>query len=53
MESEIRELKTLEITRLVKDCINEQSYIMKNAVNVKQLIYMLFGETAFEIEFFR
>ncbi len=46
-------MKQREITRIVKDCINEASYISKNGVNVKNLIYMLLGETTFEIEFFR
>ena len=46
-------MKQREITRIVKDCINESSYISKNGVNAKNLIYMLFGETAYEIEFFR
>ena len=46
-------MKQAEIIRIVKDCLNEYSQITKNETNVKNLIYMIFGETAYEIEFFR
>ena len=50
---EIKDMKHKEIARIVKDCINENSYLQKSQVNIKNLIYMLFGETTYEIEFFR
>ncbi|CDW87738.1 UNKNOWN [Stylonychia lemnae] len=53
LNEEIKEMKQREIGRIVKDCINENSYISKSQVNIKNLIYMLFGETTYEIEFFR
>lgn len=46
-------MKQAEIHRLVKDSVDEYSYINKNETNIKSLIYMIFGETAYEIEFFR
>jgi len=42
-----------EIGRLVKDFLDPHSYIQKFGVNMKNLIYQIYGEAAFEIEFYR
>jgi len=53
LKSSLKEMKRKEIQRIVKDCMDEYSALKKLQVNIKRLIYMLFGETAYEIEFFR
>mmetsp|Transcript_2199 Transcript_2199/g.2143 ORF Transcript_2199/g.2143 Transcript_2199/m.2143 type:complete len:190 (+) Transcript_2199:1663-2232(+) len=53
LKNSLVEIKQREIQRLVKDCMDQYSFIKKNQVDIKRLIYMLFGETTYEIEFFR